>query len=47
MREEENQTTAPVQIGIVRGDHPWVEMPAEEDSLDETVRYSMDEIRFA
>lgn len=47
MREEEAQTTAPAPIMIRRADHPWVEMPAEDDSLDETVRYSLDEIRFA
>lgn len=26
-------------------DHPWLEMP--DDSLDEVVRYSLDEIRLA
>lgn len=25
-------------------DHPWVEMPAD-DSVDEEIRYSLDEIR--
>ena len=26
--------------------HPWIEMPTEEDSPDEVIRYSLDEIRF-
>ena len=28
-------------------DHPWIEMPMDDDSLDETVRFSLDEIRIA
>ena len=28
-------------------DHPWIEMPLEGDSLDEAVRFSLDEIRIA
>ena len=28
-------------------DHPWIEMPMDNDSLDETVRFSLDEIRIA
>ena len=28
-------------------DHPWIEMPMDGDSLDETVRFSLDEIRIA
>ena len=48
MREEETQGVKPV-LGIFREptDHPWVEMPTDDDSLDETLRYSLDEIRFA
>ena len=26
-------------------DHPWIEMPMNDDSLDETLRFSLDEIR--
>lgn len=33
------------QIDYVREDHPWIEMPL--DSLDEDIRYSLDEIRFS
>ena len=28
-------------------DHPWIGMPVENDSLDEIVRFSLDEIRTA
>lgn len=28
-------------------DHPWIEMPMDDDSLDEAVRFSLDEIRIA
>ena len=30
-------------------DHPWITMPkqSDDDSLDETVRFSLDEIRIA
>jgi hypothetical protein len=28
-------------------DHPWVDLPVEDDSLGESVRYSLDEIRYA
>lgn len=29
-------------------DHPWIEMPTDDaDSLDEAVRFSLDEIRIA
>ena len=34
---EETQTYNPQ-------DHPWVEMPAD-DTMDEEIRYSLDEIR--
>ena len=48
MREEETQSAKPV-INILRepSDHPWVDMPAEDDSIDETLRYTLGEIRFA
>ncbi len=26
-------------------DHPWIEMPVDDNSLDETLRFSLDEIR--
>ena len=28
-------------------DHPWIEMPNDDDSIDEVVRFSLDEIRIA
>ncbi len=28
-------------------EHPWLEMQTEDDSLDEALRYSLDEIRIA
>ena len=28
-------------------DHPLIEMPADEDSLDEALRFTLDEIRIA
>jgi hypothetical protein len=47
MREEEEQGTKPVQVTLRDSSHPWVDMPVDDDSLDETLRYSLDEIRFA
>ena len=47
MREEEEQSTKQIQVVPRDSGHPWVDMPVDEDSLDETVRYSLDEIRFA
>ncbi len=28
-------------------DHPWIEAPIDDDSIDEVVRFSLDEIRIA
>lgn len=28
-------------------DHPWIEMTEDNDSLDEALRFSLDEIRIA
>ena len=28
-------------------DHPWVDLPVDDDSIGESVRYSLDEIRYA
>ena len=28
-------------------DQPWVDLPVEDDSIGESVRYSLDEIRYA
>jgi len=28
-------------------EHPWIEMPADDDSLDEALRFTLDEIRIA
>ena len=47
MREEEEQSKKPALKAVRGTDHPWVDMPAEDDSLDEALRYSLDEIRFA
>lgn len=50
MREEDRQaqeTAAQEKQRPGRGNHPWVEIPAEDDSLGEAVRYSLDEIRYA
>ena len=50
MREEETLNTAPV-LGEPRetSSPPWVDLPvsAEDDSIGEAVRCSLDEIRFA
>ena len=37
----------PAKPEYVPQDHPWIEMPAEDDSIDEAVRFSLDEIRIA
>ncbi len=47
MQDEEVKVVIPAPQFRLREDHPWLEMPTEEDSLDETVRYSLDEIRYA
>ena len=36
--------TEETQAEYIRTGHPWIEMP-EDGSLDEAVRYSLDEIR--
>ena len=38
------ETNAPV---FDPKDHPWIEMPTDSDSIDEAIRYSLDEIRIA
>ena len=47
MREEEAPKTEPVMSEPRESAHPWVDLPVEDDSIGETVRYSLDEIRFA
>ena len=47
MREEETPKTAPVMSEPRESSHPWVDLPVDDDSIGETVRYSLDEIRFA
>ena len=48
MREEETPKTAPVMSEPRESSHPWVDLPVQEDdSIGETVRYSLDEIRYA
>jgi len=33
-----------IKPGYAMQDHPWIEMPSD-DSVDEEIRYSLDEIR--
>ena len=47
MREEETPKTVPEGTEARETAHPWVDLPVEEDSIGETVRYSLDEIRYA
>ena len=47
MREEETPKNAPVMSEPRESAHPWVDLPVDDDSIGETVRYSLDEIRFA
>ncbi len=46
MPEEERKTAADTPSGRDPKDHPWLEMPMDESSLDEALRYTLDEIRF-
>ena len=46
MLEEETPKTAQVMSEPRESAHPWVDLPVEDDSIGETVRYSLDEIRF-
>ena len=47
MRENEPQNTAEAIKKPRETDHPWVDLPVEDDSLGESVRYSLDVIRYA
>ena len=48
MREEESPKTAPVMSEPRESSHPWVDLPVQDDdTIGATVRYSLDEIRFA
>ena len=49
MREEETLKAVPVMSEPRESAHPWVDLPvsSDDDSIGETVRYSLDEIRFA
>ena len=47
MREEETPKAAQAETELRETSHPWVELPVEDDSIGEAVRYSLDEIRFA
>ena len=47
MREEESRTELSGGQETRPTDHPWVDLPLEDDSLGEAVRYSLDEIRYA
>ncbi len=44
---EENQRETPAVKEPRATDHPWVDLPVEDDTIGESVRYSLDEIRFA
>jgi len=47
MLEKESRTPAEADKKPRETDHPWVDMPVDDDSLGESVRYSLDEIRYA
>ena len=47
MRENTPQDTEENVKTPRETDHPWVDLPVENDSLGESVRYSLDEIRYA
>ena len=48
MQEEEVRKTVETAAAAPREtDHPWVDLPMEDDSIGEAVRYSLDEIRYA
>ena len=47
MRENTPQNTEENVNTPRETDHPWVDLPVEDDSLGESVRYSLDEIRYA
>ena len=48
MHEEETPKTAPEKGEARESSHPWVDLPVQDDdSIGETVRYSLDEIRYA
>ena len=47
MREEETQKAVKTAETVRETAHPWVDLPLEDDSIGETVRYSLDEIRYA
>ncbi len=47
MRENEPQTAPENEARLRETDHPWVDLPVDDDSLGESVRYSLDEIRYA
>ena len=47
MRENEPLNQAETEKKPRETDHPWVDLPVEDDSLGESVRYSLDEIRYA
>ena len=47
MREEETRKAEQNGKESRETAHPWVDLPVEDDSIGEAVRYSLDEIRFA
>ena len=47
MREQETPKAGQADHETRETDHPWVDLPVEDDSIGEAVRYSLDEIRYA
>ena len=45
-----DQETREAQAPLFSESHPWITLntdPEEEDSVDEVIRYTLDELRFA
>ncbi|MBR6165614.1 MAG: hypothetical protein IKQ45_06800 [Clostridia bacterium] len=45
-----NQDTNEAQVSSWEKEHPWLGQglsPEDEDSVDEVIRYTLDELRFA
>lgn len=45
-----DQETRETQAPLFKESHPWITLMAdteEEDSVDEVIRYTLDELRFA
>ena len=45
-----DQDNREMQAPLFEGSHPWITLAAnaeEDDSVDEVIRYTLDELRFA